>query len=74
MGCVGSLKLNWPNQCLTHQPSHLLWTQTMSVTKESHGTLLSNPPSPELSLRRGWRNHHSNCNSSCVREDMLWTI
>ena len=21
-----------------------------------------------------WRNHHSNCNSSCVREDMLWTI
>ena len=20
------------------------------------------------------RNHHSNCNSSCVREDMLWTI
>ena len=20
-----------------------------------------------------WRNHHSNCNSSCVREDMLWT-
>ena len=21
-----------------------------------------------------WRNHHSNCNCSCVRGDMLWTI